>query len=71
MSFWSMYYISIFIKFLLAIAFTLQVLILQHPTKVLAPLMLEDYHKVMVDRMGDEEQFTLEHVRSCMEKGTL
>ncbi|KAL2900229.1 Cleavage and polyadenylation specificity factor subunit 3-II [Bienertia sinuspersici] len=39
-----------------------------HPTKVLAPLMLEDYHKVMVDRMGDEEQFTSENVHSCMEK---
>lgn len=45
-------------------------LALQRPTWAFAPLMLEDYHKIMVDRMGDEEQFTLDHVRSCTEKGT-
>lgn len=39
-----------------------------HPTKALAPLMLEDYRKVMVDRMGDEEQFTTAHIDACMQK---
>ena len=43
---------------------------LQRPTRAFAPLMLEDYHKIMVDRMGNEEQFTSDHIRSCMEKGT-
>ena len=31
--------------------------------------MLEDYRKVMVDRMGDVEQFTAAHIDACMEKG--
>lgn len=31
--------------------------------------MLEDYRKIMVDRMGDKEQFTSDQVNSCMEKG--
>ncbi|XP_057533361.1 cleavage and polyadenylation specificity factor subunit 3-II [Amaranthus tricolor] len=41
------------------------------PTRAFAPLMLEDYHKIMVDRMGNEEQFTSDHIRSCMEKVTV
>lgn len=43
---------------------------LQYPTKALAPLMLEDYRKVMVDRRGEEEQFSSEHIVECMKKGT-
>ncbi|XP_028752505.1 cleavage and polyadenylation specificity factor subunit 3-II isoform X2 [Neltuma alba] len=39
-----------------------------YPTKALAPLMLEDYRKVMVDRRGEEEQFTSEHIAQCMKK---
>lgn len=41
----------------------------QYPTKALAPLMLEDYRKVMVDRRGEEEQFTADHIAECMKKG--
>lgn len=44
--------------------------LLQYPTKALAPLMLEDYRKVMVERRGEEEQFTVEHIADCMKKGT-
>lgn len=44
---------------------------LQYPTKALAPLMLEDYRKVMVDRRGEEEQFTSHHISQCMKKGTI
>ncbi|MCH86491.1 cleavage and polyadenylation specificity factor subunit 3-II-like, partial [Trifolium medium] len=39
-----------------------------YPTKALSPLMLEDYRKVMVDRRGEEEQFTSEHIAECMKK---
>ncbi|XP_065632555.1 cleavage and polyadenylation specificity factor subunit 3-II [Quercus suber] len=40
----------------------------QYPTKALAPLMLEDYRKVMVERRGEEEQFSSEHIVECMKK---
>ncbi|XP_055962004.1 cleavage and polyadenylation specificity factor subunit 3-II [Mercurialis annua] len=39
-----------------------------YPTKALAPLMLEDYRKVMVDRRGEEEQFTSDHIKQCMNR---
>ncbi|KAE9605286.1 putative metallo-beta-lactamase [Lupinus albus] len=39
-----------------------------YPTKALSPLMLEDYRKVMVDRRGEEEQFTSDHIVECMKK---
>ncbi|PIN11331.1 putative cleavage and polyadenylation specificity factor (CPSF subunit) [Handroanthus impetiginosus] len=41
-----------------------------YPTKALAPLMLEDYRKVMVDRRGEEEQFSSEHIVRCLKKVT-
>ncbi|XP_043707112.1 cleavage and polyadenylation specificity factor subunit 3-II isoform X2 [Telopea speciosissima] len=41
-----------------------------YPTKALAPLMLEDSRKVMVDRKGEEEQFTYNHIMDCMKKVT-
>lgn len=44
-------------------------LFIQYPTKALAPLMLEDSRKVMVDRMGEEEQFTSDQIEECMKKG--
>ncbi|GAB4828704.1 Cleavage and polyadenylation specificity factor subunit 3-II [Ancistrocladus abbreviatus] len=39
-----------------------------YPTKALAPLMLEDYRKVMVDRRGEEEQFSCDHIATCVRK---
>lgn len=39
-----------------------------YPTKALAPSMLEDYRKVMVDRRGEEEQFTSDHIVECMKR---
>lgn len=39
-----------------------------YPTKALAPLMLEDYRKVMVDRRGEEELFTSDQIAECMKK---
>ncbi|KAI0516254.1 hypothetical protein KFK09_008926 [Dendrobium nobile] len=41
-----------------------------YPTKALAPLMLEDYRKVMVERRGEEEQFSFDHIVDCMKKVT-
>ncbi|XP_058184171.1 cleavage and polyadenylation specificity factor subunit 3-II isoform X2 [Rhododendron vialii] len=41
-----------------------------YPTKALGPLMLEDYRKVMVDRRGEEEQFSSENILQCMRKVT-
>ncbi|KAK8933212.1 Cleavage and polyadenylation specificity factor subunit 3-II [Platanthera zijinensis] len=40
------------------------------PTKALAPLMLEDYRKVMVERRGEEEQFSYDQIMECMKKVT-
>lgn len=48
----------------------LKLIALQYPTKALAPLMLEDYRKVMVERRGEEEQFTSKNIEECMKKGT-
>ncbi|CAN4081038.1 unnamed protein product [Withania somnifera] len=39
-----------------------------YPTKALAPMMLEDYRKVIVDRRGEEEQFSSENIAECMKK---
>ncbi|KAM0896722.1 hypothetical protein ACQ4PT_023031 [Festuca glaucescens] len=39
-----------------------------YPTKALAPLMLEDYRKVMVDHRGEEEQYSYEDSQRCMKK---
>ncbi|CAM8951366.1 unnamed protein product [Rhodiola kirilowii] len=39
-----------------------------YPTKALSPFMLEDYRKVMVERMGEEEQFTSTNITACMKK---
>ncbi|KAL5553250.1 hypothetical protein UlMin_040651 [Ulmus minor] len=39
-----------------------------YPTKALSPLMLEDYRKVMVERRGEEEQFSSDHITECMKK---
>ncbi|KOM33865.1 hypothetical protein LR48_Vigan02g001500 [Vigna angularis] len=41
-----------------------------YPTKALAPLMLEDYRKVMVDRRGEEELFSSDQIAECMKKVT-
>lgn len=45
-------------------------IVLQYPTKALSPIMLEDYRKVMVERRGEEEQFSSHHIAECMKKGT-
>ncbi|KAI5077514.1 hypothetical protein GOP47_0007338 [Adiantum capillus-veneris] len=41
-----------------------------YPTKALAPLMLEDYRKVMVERRGQQEQFSVLQIHESMKKVT-
>ncbi|GJM98870.1 hypothetical protein PR202_ga15917 [Eleusine coracana subsp. coracana] len=41
-----------------------------YPTKALAPFMLEDNRKVMVDQRGEEEQYSYEDILRCMKKVT-
>jgi len=33
--------------------------------------MLEDFRKVMVDRRGEEEKFTSDHIAECAKKGNI
>ncbi|XP_058078333.1 cleavage and polyadenylation specificity factor subunit 3-II isoform X2 [Magnolia sinica] len=39
-----------------------------YPTKALAPMMLEDYRKLMVDRRGEKEVYTSNDITECMKK---
>eukprot|EP00873_Tetraselmis_striata_P036643 jgi/Tetstr1/456907/TSEL_043577.t1 len=41
-----------------------------YPTKAIVPVMLEDFHKVMVDRRGEAELFSRRHISDCMRKVT-
>ena len=63
---------SVDIKFFQAECGSIRTILLfiQYPTKALSPLMLEDYRKVMVERRGEEEQFTSDLIAECMKKGT-
>eukprot|EP00959_Pyramimonas_sp_CCMP1952_P284489 5947408-Pyramimonas_sp.AAC.1 len=42
--------------------------IMTYPTKALIPLMLEDFRKVLVDRLGDHEYYTSAQIKQCMRK---
>ena len=40
-----------------------------HPTKAIAPILLEDFRKITVNREGDAANFfTSEHIKTCMKK---
>lgn len=41
-----------------------------YPTKALVPLMLEDFRKVVVDRLGESEHFSVQQIKQCMRKVT-
>jgi integrator complex subunit 11 len=43
----------------------------QFPTKALAPMMLEDFRKVMVAQQWEEGQYSYEDILRCMKKGNL
>ncbi|KAL4592552.1 hypothetical protein LXL04_005552 [Taraxacum kok-saghyz] len=63
--------ISQYVTWIISVLFptSLKFVVTQYPTKALAPLMLEDYRKVMVGR-GEEQQFTHENILDCMKKVT-
>lgn len=42
--------------------------LMTHPTKALCPILLEDYRKITVDRRGESNFFTSDHIRQCMSK---
>ncbi len=44
--------------------------IMTHPTKALCPILLEDYRKITVDRKGESNFFTSEHIKKSMQKVT-
>lgn len=39
-----------------------------HPTKAIAPILLEDMRKVAVERKGETNFFTSAHIKDCMKK---
>ncbi|KAJ3416035.1 Integrator complex subunit 11 [Chytridiales sp. JEL 0842] len=39
-----------------------------HPTRAIAPILLDDMRKVVVERKGDTNFFTADDVRNCMSK---
>ncbi|KAL2642927.1 hypothetical protein R1flu_010514 [Riccia fluitans] len=41
-----------------------------YPTKALAPLMLEDYRRVLVDKKGENELFSAAQIQQCMKRVT-
>lgn len=42
---------------------------MQHPTKAICPILLEDYRKIAVERKGDQNFFTSAMIKDCMKKG--
>lgn len=39
-----------------------------HPTKAIAPILLEDFRKITVNREGESNFFTSEMIKTCMKK---
>ncbi|XP_028514027.1 integrator complex subunit 11 isoform X2 [Exaiptasia diaphana] len=39
-----------------------------HPTKAIAPILLEDYRKITVERKGETNFFTSQMIKDCMKK---
>ena len=38
------------------------------PTRAIAPLLLEDYRKITVDRYGETDFFTTQQIKQCIKK---
>lgn len=45
-------------------------IVMSAPTRAIAPLMLEDFRKVMVEHRGETEFFTVEQIKNCMNRVT-
>lgn len=43
-------------------------LLMTAPTRAIAPLLLEDYRKITVDRYGETDFFTTPQIKACMKK---
>lgn len=41
-----------------------------HPTKAIAPILLEDFRKLAVNKKGESDFFTAHHLKECMKKVT-
>ena len=41
---------------------------MSHPTKAIAPVLLEDYRKITVDIKGESNFFTSQMIKDCMRK---
>lgn len=39
-----------------------------YPTKAVCPILLEDYRKIMVERKGETNFFTIQNIKDCMKK---
>lgn len=39
-----------------------------HPTKAIAPILLEDFRKITTSREGDSNFFTSDNIKTCMKK---
>ncbi|XP_065918918.1 integrator complex subunit 11-like [Dysidea avara] len=39
-----------------------------HPTKAIAPILLEDFRRISVDKKGDTNFFTSQMIKTCMKK---
>lgn len=44
-------------------------IVMTHPTRAICPVLLDDYRKLMSDKLGPNNFFTAEHIKACMEKG--
>ncbi|CAB3363512.1 Hypothetical predicted protein [Cloeon dipterum] len=45
-------------------------ILMTHPTKAICPILLEDMRKVAVERKGESNFFTSQHIKDCMKKVT-
>lgn len=42
--------------------------VMTYPTKAVCPILLEDYRKIMVERKGETNFFTIQNIKDCMKK---
>jgi integrator complex subunit 11 len=43
-------------------------IVMTHPTKAICPILLQDYRKIMTERRGETDFFTVEDIERCMNK---
>lgn len=45
-------------------------IIMTYPTKAICPVLLEDFRKITVERLGEKNFFTSDQIKACMQKVT-